>query len=176
MKRWLLAAILALSPIVANAQSYRDAEGTVVPGYVLLAGCSPNGFCLGPVGANNPFPIAQSGSIGADHSANQPTLPNIGANFGPTGTYAGYVLIATVAANASRLNIDVENTSGAQIVVVRDDGTAASGSAPNNASVFALAGGSGPGAQGAAWSSQTFKGRLQIYAASSTAQVAVMGD
>jgi hypothetical protein len=86
------------------------------------------------------------------------------------------VLVATVAASTTRFNIDVENTSGAQIAIVRDDGTAAGGAAPVNASVFALAGGSSVGAQGGAWSSQTFKGRLQIYAPSSGAIVAVMGD
>ncbi len=119
---------------------------------------------------------AASGSTGANYSANRPTLPNVGANFAASGPYASYVLIATVAANPARFNIDVENNSGAQIVVVRDDGTAAGGAAPVNASVFALAGGSGVGSQGGAWSSQTFRGRLQIYAAASTAQVAVMGD
>ena len=84
------------------------------------------------------------------------------------------MLIATVPASATRNNVDIENTSGAQIAIIRDDGTAAGAAAPVNASVFALAGGSGAGAQGGAWSSQTFKGRLQIHSASSAAQVAVM--
>ena len=122
------------------------------------------------------FPVTQAGTTGLDYSANKPTLPNIGANFAASGTYASYVLIATVPASPSRNNVDIENISGAQIAVVRDDGTAASGAAPNNASVFALGGGSAAGAQGGAWSSQTFKGRLQIYAPSSTAIVSVMVD
>jgi hypothetical protein len=116
------------------------------------------------------------GSTGGDFSANAPALPNVGSNFGSTGVYANYVLIKTIAASATRVNIDVENTSGAQIAIMRDDGTASSGSAPANASVFALSGGAQPGAQGGSWTSNTFKGRLQIYAASSTAFVAVMGD
>jgi len=104
-----------------------------------------------------------AGSTGRDYSAGAPSLPDIGAAFG-SGVYAGYVAVATRAANPTRANIDVENCTGGPIVVVRDDGTAASGAAPANASVFALGGGVAPGAQGGAWSTTTFKGRLQIYA------------
>jgi hypothetical protein len=120
--------------------------------------------------------VVSAGSVGQDHSANQPALPVVGQPFAAAGPYASYVLIATVPGSPSRNNVDIENTSGAQIAVVRDDGTAASGAAPANASVFALGGGSAAGAQGGAWSSQTFKGRLQIYAPSSTAIVSVMVD
>ncbi|MEI1276594.1 hypothetical protein V8G45_27475 [Klebsiella pneumoniae] len=125
---------------------------------------------------NSNVAVTQGGSTGQDYSANKPTLPYVGAAFGASGPYANYVLIATVPALATRNNVDIENISGAQIVVVRDDGTAGSGAAPNNASVFALGGGSAAGAQGGAWSSQTFKGRLQIYAPSSSAIVSVMVD
>lgn len=115
-------------------------------------------------------------SLGLDYSANQPALPNVGANFAATGPYASYVLTATVPAQSFRNSVDIENISGARIAVIRDDGTAANGAAPANASVFALDGGSAAGAQGGAWSSQTFKGRLQIYAPSSAAIVTVMVD
>ena len=121
-------------------------------------------------------PVVQGGSVGTDYSANEPTLPNVGANFGSSGLYANYALIRAVPALSTRNNVDVENTSGAQIVVLRDDGTAASGAAPNNASIIALGGGSGVGSQGGSWTSQTFKGRLQIYAASSTAVVSIFVD
>jgi len=104
-----------------------------------------------------------AGSTGRDYSAGAPAIPNIGAAFG-SGVYAGYVVVATRAANPARANIDVENATGAAIVVVRDDGTAANGAAPANASIFPLAGGPTPGSQGGAWSTTTFKGRLQIYA------------
>jgi hypothetical protein len=120
--------------------------------------------------------VAQGGTLGRDFSANAPTLPTIGANFGATGVYANYVLIATVPASATRFNIDVENVSGAQIVVIRDDGTASNGASPVNASVFALAPGSAAGAQGGSYASQTFKGRLQIFAPSASAQVAIFAD
>lgn len=109
-----------------------------------------------------------------DFSANKPALPNVGAAFGATGPYANYVLVATVPASVTRNNVDIENISGAQVAVVRDDGSAAPGSPPANASVFSLAGGTAAGAPGGVWSSNTFKGRLQIYAPASTAIVTAM--
>jgi hypothetical protein len=117
-----------------------------------------------------------AGSVGSDLSANKPALPAVGQPFAAAGPYASYVLIATVPASPSRNNVDIENISGAQIAVVRDDGTAGSGAAPNNASVFSLVGNSVAGAQGGSWSSTTFKGRLQIYAPSASATVCVMVD
>jgi len=62
---------------------------------------------------------ASTGSTGLDYSANKPTTPNVGANFGTTGVYANYVLIATVPANPSRFSIDVENTSGSAVRLIR---------------------------------------------------------
>jgi hypothetical protein len=112
-------------------------------------------------------------SRGYDYSANKPTIPNVGSNFAASGPYASYVLIATANASSSRTNIDIENTSGDQIVVVCDDGTAATGAAPVNTSIFALAPGAAAGAQGGAWSSVTFDGRVQVYAPSSSDQVAI---
>ena len=149
MKRlfFALAATLALVA-AAWAQDYKDSEGTHVAG------------------------IALAGSTGLDFSANQPMLPSIGSNFAASGPYASYVLIATVATNALRKSIDIENTSGAQIAILLDDGTAASGAAPNNATVFALGGGGASGSQGGSWVSQVERGRVQVYAPASTAQVA----
>ena len=115
---------------------------------------------------------AQPGSAGTDYSANTPSLPNVGGNFGASGPYANYVLVKAIAA-AARNNVDVENTSGAQIAIVLDDGTATTGAAPANATVIPLAGGSGVGSQGGSFASPYEKGRLQIYAPSSTAQIAV---
>jgi hypothetical protein len=146
--RWLAGvALVAISG--ASAQTYRDSSGTVVQG------------------------VAPSGTTGADSSTNKPTLPSVGANFGGSGPYASYVLIATIAANPARIAIDVENTSGAQIAILLDDGTAAGGAAPFNATIFALSGGSAVGAQGGSWVSEREKGRVQIYAPSSSAQVAL---
>jgi hypothetical protein len=117
-----------------------------------------------------------SGSTGIDHSANQPTLPVVGANFGNSGIYANYVLVQTISARSGRFNIEVQNQSSAQALALRDDGTAASGAAPANATLIVLGAGSGPGAQGGGWSSSTFRGRLQIYAPSSTAQIGASED
>ena len=123
-----------------------------------------------------------AGSAGIDYSANAPALPLIGAAFGSSGPYANYVLVRTIPADPTRKNVDVENTSGAQIVIMRDDGTAPSGGTPTNASLIPLTGatdmsGAGMvGSQGGAWSSATFKGRLQIYAPSSQAQVSAFID
>jgi len=188
MKRLSIALALSLLASSAMAQQFflTPAGNVTVEGKVLMCpnGASPPQFT--PCSSTYPVPISPSntpaaplyvvdaGTTGLDYSANKPTLPNVGANFAASGPYASYVLIATVPASATRNNVDIENTSGAQIAIIRDDGTAAGAAAPVNASVFALAGGSGAGAQGGAWSSQTFKGRLQIYSASSAAQVAVM--
>ncbi len=142
---------LMLAP-AALAQTYRDSGGTAVPGF------------------------AQAGTKGRDYSANPPALPSVGANFSASGPYANYVLIQTIPASATRIAVDIENTSGAQIAIVRDDGSAANGAAPANASAFALGPGAAAGAQGGSWTSQTFKGRVQIYAPSSTAFVAAFAE
>ena len=126
----------------------------------------------GPGGSNFTQTVVQGGSTGADFSVNKPTPPNVGSPFAASGPYASYVLIATVPAS-TRAGVDVENNSGAQIVIVLDDGTAASGAAPNNASVFALGGGGAPGSQGGSWISLVERGRVQVYAPSASAQVTV---
>lgn len=123
--------------------------------------------------------IEANGSTGKDWSVNAPALPVVGANFAGSGPFASYVLVKTVAANTSRNNVEIKNLTGDQIAVVRDDGTAASSAPPLNASAFALAGGASAGQQGAAWSSTTFRGRLQIYAPaalSGSAFIAVLED
>ena len=119
--------------------------------------------------------VQSAGSTGIDYSANQPTLPNLGSNFAASGPYASYALLKTIPANLARNCIDIENVSGAQIAVVIDDGTATTGNALSNPSVFALsgAGTSVSGQQGGSWTSTTEKGRVQIFAASSAAFVSV---
>jgi hypothetical protein len=116
---------------------------------------------------------AQTFTLSNDVSANEPAIPVVGANFANAGPYANYVLIQTVATNTNRKNISVFNLSGAQILIMRDDGTMALGSTPANASLIALSGGSSAGQQGGYWSSTTFKGRLQIYAPAANAFVSI---
>jgi hypothetical protein len=129
--------------------------------------------------------VVSLGTGGADLSspANNIALPSavgttIGTStYGGSGPFAAYILVASAAANASRANIDVENVSGSQVVVVRDDGTAAAGSAPVNASWFLLAGGGTGPSQGGAWSSTTFRGRIQLWMATvPTYPPTVFGD
>jgi hypothetical protein len=115
-----------------------------------------------------------NGSSGGNYSSCMVALPNVGANFGLSGPYASYYLTAVIPAGA-RKNGDIENNTGSQIAVIRDDGTAASGSAPNGATVFTLGGGLGIGSQGGSYSSQTFKGRLQIYSPITTVTAATSG-
>lgn len=169
-----------------------DASGNVIPQFVPRVNSAP-------VGTGNPIPTADAavlaalqapvpsgtnvigavttaGSLGTDGSANQPALPTVGSNFSASGPYASYILLITEGVNPSRNYIEIDNTSGSQIAVVRDDGTAAQGAAPVNASVFPLAGGAGVGSQGGSWSSTTFRGRIQIFAPSASAFVNVMKD
>lgn len=120
--------------------------------------------------------ITFNGSVGTDYSVNKPTIPNVGDNFAASGPYASYVLLQTVEASAVRKNIEVLNTSGAQIVVIRDDGVVSAGAQPTNASLIALAGGAGVGSQGGSWYSRSFRGRLQVYAPSAGAFVTIMQD
>ncbi len=151
---------------------YQSPAGIVSPGIV------PESRPGVPYSPSNPLPVSVSnaGSTGLDFSTNAPALPLIGNGFGTSGPYANYLLIRTVPANPGRNNLDIENNSGAQIAILRDDGSAATGSAPNAATIFALAGGAGIGSQGGSWSTASFKGRIQVFAPSATAQVAVFQD
>ena len=161
--------LLAMSaPALAQNQlpSVRGASGpldTAPVAQVLPNGGSP--CVVGAAGCS--LPTSQGGSTGTDYSANTPTLPNIGANFAASGPYASYVLVATVPAHTAGC-LYFLNASGAQIVVVTDDGTAASGTAPHNATAWPVAAGAGSGAQGSGADSQwcSFKGRAQFYAPS----------
>jgi hypothetical protein len=107
--------------------------------------------------------VASAASLGKDFSANKPALPNVGSPFANAGPYASWVLLKTIPKNNDRLCVEIHNTTGAAIAVVRDDGSAAAAAQPVNASVFALAAGAGVGEQGGIWASQTFRGRLQVY-------------
>ena len=112
-----------------------------------------------------------------DFSVNQPTLPNVGANFGGSGPYANYTLIETVTINSSCVNIEIQNQSTDLIVLVLDDGRAAAAAAPTGVSVKALAAAAVAGGQGGEWDSQTNKRRIQIYGPSGhSPQISVFRD
>lgn len=109
-----------------------------------------------------------------DFSANEPTLPAIGAAFAASGVYTSFVLITTVPADQSRQSLHISNQSVAIIVLVLDDGTTATGSVPaaTKATALSLAAAAAAGGQGGVYDDK-FQGRVQVYAASSTAQVAI---
>lgn len=174
----LVAALPAGTNIVGKFGIDQTTPGTT-NGVQVNAAIPAGANLIGKVGIDQTTPgttngvVVTNGSVGVDASANVPTLPNVAAAFAGSGPYASYVRVATRAANPSRASISIENTSGAQIAVILDDGTAASAAPPANASVFALSGGVGAGVQGGSWSSTTEKGRIQVYAFSSSAQVMV---
>ena len=113
-----------------------------------------------------------SGSVGQDFSGNQPMPPLLGQVFA-SAPYAGYVQISMVPLNVTRACINVENTSGNQIILIFDDGTAGPFDELTNVTIFAIGGGPSPGNQGGSYSSDFEKRRLQVYAPSASAQIAV---
>lgn len=118
------------------------------------------------------------GSAGIDASANAPSWPNIGSNFGAGHPlYPSWFLLKTVAANPARQNITVDNMDLAlPVLVLRDDGTAASGGSPVNATGFTLNAKVTAGPEGGHFASATFRGRLQVFGSSSSQFVAISTD
>jgi hypothetical protein len=113
------------------------------------------------------------GSTGVNHSVNAPTLPTVGSTFSSGGAFSLWVLVATISANASRHKVTVDNMSGfnataQSILIIRDDGTAASSATMVNPTAFVLNPKSDAGPEGGHWESTTFRGRIQVYAAPST--------
>jgi len=102
--------------------------------------------------------VSQAGSTGTDSSVNAASIPA-----------AGLSLLQTIAANPSRLAIEIQNQSSGLIQIVRDDG------AGNNQTSILLSSGGAAGTQGGGWSSMSFKGRLRIYG-SPGAQVSAYQD
>ncbi len=81
----IFAAALLCAPIVAPAmaQTYYDSRGTVISGVVPMVGCASSGFCLGPVSASNPLPVAGSFSatlVGFAPGGSYATFSNVGAS------------------------------------------------------------------------------------------------
>jgi hypothetical protein len=108
-----------------------------------------------------------------DYSANKPALPAIGAAFAASGPYSGYLLLGTIPADQGRQFLSVSNQSAAQIALILDDGTTASGAVPaaSKATVVSLAAASVAGGAGGVFNDH-FQGRVQVYAPSAAAQVA----
>ena len=121
--------------------------------------------------------VRQAGTAGSDYSANKPPIPLVGANFAATGPYANYVLVATLPASPTRSMAFAMNLSGADCLLVLDDGAAIAGAAPANASLLALGGGTASGKQGGSTGPEmaSFKGRIQAYAPSAAALITLTG-
>ncbi len=99
-----------------------------------------------------------SGSIGTNRSANTPTGPGAATSF----TYNGVTvnLLSTIAANTSRKQVEINNTSGdSSVVLVIDDGA----NTVATISILPLAPGIGAGLQGGSYSSQVELGRIRIF-------------
>jgi hypothetical protein len=118
------------------------------------------------------------GSAGTDASANAPVWPVIGSGFSGSAPapFTSWFLLKTVAVNQTRSKITVDNMSDMPILCLRDDGTAATGNAPVNATGFTLSPKVSAGPEGGHFESTTFRGRLQIFGASSSQFVAISTD
>jgi hypothetical protein len=101
---------------------------------------------------------------------NAPTLPNIGSNFGATGPFANYVLVGSIPKQKYFAQMDCENLSGAQVLLLRHDGTATTGQQPKNVFLVVLAPGASLGAQGGSIAMDAGF-QIDIYAPSASAFV-----
>lgn len=141
-------------PVLASMDNMQASVTTVVPNadnaprVTLFYLNFPLPALVWATGAN-----AAAGGTITDYSANAPAhLAN---------------LIATVPINAGRNHIEVQNQAAVAIQAVIDDG------AGGNEAIILLDAGSGANAQGGAWESNSFKGRLRIFATNTTDQVCV---
>ena len=91
--------------------------------------------------------IRHAGSTGVDYSVTPAAIP-----------MATFSLLATIPANPARCSVEVQNQSAGTVQVVKDDGNGL-----NQVSILLATGGS-VGTQGGSWNSQTFKGRVRVYA------------
>lgn len=91
--------------------------------------------------------VSMSGTAGTDRSVNAATVP-----------MAGYSLMATIGVNQRRNAVEVQNQSTDLLQMVRDDGAGA------QQTTIMLVGAAVAGGQGGSWASNTFKGRIRVYA------------
>ncbi len=124
------------------------------------------------------YTAGNGGSPGVDiPGANRPTPPNVGANFGSSGTFANYTLYATVpkpVAPVVRYAVRIQNLSTCPVLVLQDDGVVPTGAAPQNASYWVLNPAQASGTAGSIYASQTDKGRDQVYVPASCASTALV--
>ena len=116
-----LAVLIACALSPAEAQTYKDASGTIVPGVVPLVGCSTGGNCTAPVSNTNPLPI--SGSF----SAAGFTPNGNSANIGSVTTSSSYVALPTGAvvvvynSGSAAITTKLGTTSGVTVTATTGD-------------------------------------------------------
>jgi hypothetical protein len=117
LKRWLIASAMSLALSCATqAQTYKDAGGTMAQPVVPLVNCSAGGSCAGPASGVNPLPVtldgSSSSSVGNSHAATTALASSlvIKASAGNlysvnataiTGGSAGYLVVVNAAAAPS---------------------------------------------------------------------------
>lgn len=109
-----------------------------------------------------PMPTAEAGSVGADWSANAPAGPGNATSFTFNGVTVN--LLQTIAANPSRKSIEINNTTGANVVVVIDDGHNTAGSV----GLFPLAPGASANTQGGDLTLTDELGRVRVFGTTGT--------
>lgn len=114
-------------------------------------------FIWSPSGAQTIGSVLFAGSTGLDHSANAPAYPP-----------AGLTKLVTIAGNNSRALIGVQSQDANQIQVWRTGSV--------TPSVILLESGGGNNLGGGAWSSQTYKGSLEIWGTGAGAIVSCYED
>lgn len=142
--------------VPANAQAYLPVLCPNDPGFTLSTTGTPivkihflNFAVPAAVWNTN---TSYSGSKGTDYSVNKPT--------------AAANLLLTIPVNLNRNQVEIQNQDANDIQLRLDDGASA------NETWIILAQAAVANAQGGAWVSNNFKGRIRIYSTNATAQVA----
>ena len=96
LKRMLFAtAALGCSLSTPWAQTYKDVNGTVAPGFVPLIGCTAGAKCGGPVSLTNPLPVAVVSGGGGGGAVTQGTPAGAG------GAWPFYPVVGGAAVSAT---------------------------------------------------------------------------
>jgi hypothetical protein len=106
--------------------------------------------------------LLKTGTVGLDRSANAPAGPGAATSFTYNATTVN--LLTTIAANPNRHGVEINNTTGALVVVVIDDGANTAGTV----SIMPLAPGPGANQGGADFIPPNELGRLRVFGTTGT--------
>jgi hypothetical protein len=123
---------------------------------VVSIGDPANGTQYANVNTAGGLETSGAGTTGTDYSVNKPS--------------ALVQLLFTIPANPNRNKVGIQSQWSAQVQILRDDGNG------NNQTFLLLESGGAANTGGGVWESTTFKGRIRVYAASLSAQVAGYED